>query len=107
MCTPNATNTVWSHCQCVLADGVERGILTANRMIPGPSIQVCEGDKVVVDVENHMEGMEVTLHWHGIFQRGSQYYDGVPFVTQCPIQQGNTFRYDKYIYPRSRILLHF
>lgn len=76
----------------MLADGVERGILTANRMIPGPSIQVCEGDKVVVDVENHMEGMEVTLHWHGIWQRGTQYYDGVPFVTQCPIQQGNTFR---------------
>lgn len=93
VCTPNATNTVWSHCQCVLADGVERGILTANRMIPGPSIQVCENDKVVVDVENHMEGMEVTIHWHGIHQRGSQYYDGVPFVTQCPIQQGNTFRY--------------
>lgn len=40
-----------------------------------------------------MEGMEVTIHWHGIWQRGSQYYDGVPFVTQCPIQQGNTFRY--------------
>lgn len=93
VCTPNATNTVWSHCQCVLADGVERGILTANRMIPGPSIQVCENDKVVIDVENHMEGMESTLHWHGIWQRGSQYYDGVPFVTQCPIQQGNTFRY--------------
>lgn len=92
VCTPNATNVVWSHCQCVLADGVERGILTANRMIPGPSIQVCEGDRVVVDVENHMEGMEVTIHWHGIWQRGSQYYDGVPFVTQCPIQQGNTFR---------------
>ncbi|XP_050514560.1 uncharacterized protein LOC114336593 [Diabrotica virgifera virgifera] len=93
VCTPNATNAVWSNCQCVLADGVERGLLTANRMLPGPSIQVCEGDKVVIDVENHMEGMEVTLHWHGIFQKGSQYYDGVPFVTQCPIQQGNTFRY--------------
>lgn len=77
----------------MLADGVERGVLTANRMIPGPSIQVCENDKVVIDVENHMEGMEVTIHWHGIHQRGSQYYDGVPFVTQCPIQQGNTFRY--------------
>lgn len=94
VCTPNATNTVWSHCQCVLADGVERGILTANRMIPGPSIQVCENDRVIVDVENHMEGMENTIHWHGIWQRGTQYYDGVPFVTQCPIQQGNTFRWE-------------
>lgn len=64
-------------------------------MIPGPSIQVCQGDKVVVDVENHMEGMEVTLHWHGVWQRGSQYYDGVPYVTQCPIQEGNTFRYKR------------
>ncbi|CAB0033411.1 unnamed protein product [Trichogramma brassicae] len=93
VCTPNATNTVWSHCQCVLADGVERGILTANRMIPGPSIQVCEGDRVVIDVENHMEGQEVTLHWHGVWQKGSQYYDGVPFVTQCPITAGTSFRY--------------
>ena len=93
VCTPNATNTVWSHCQCVLADGVERGILTANRMLPGPSIQVCEGDRVVVDVENHMEGQEVTIHWHGIWQTGSQYYDGVPYVTQCPITAGTSFRY--------------
>lgn len=93
VCTPNATNSIWSECQCVLADGVERGILAANRMIPGPSIQVCQGDKVVVDVENHMEGMEVTIHWHGVWQRGSQYYDGVPYVTQCPIQEGNTFRW--------------
>ncbi|KAJ3643230.1 hypothetical protein Zmor_025954 [Zophobas morio] len=93
VCTPNATNVMTSSCQCVLADGVERGILTANRMVPGPSIQVCEGDKVVVDVDNRMEGMEVTIHWHGVWQRGTQYYDGVPFVTQCPIQQGNVFRY--------------
>jgi FtsP/CotA-like multicopper oxidase with cupredoxin domain len=56
-------------------------------------LQVCEGEKVVIDVLNGMEGMEVTIHWHGIWQRGSQYSAGVPFVTQCPIQQGNTFRY--------------
>lgn len=117
VCTPNATNSVWSHCQCVLADGVERGILTVNRMLPGPSIQVgkihwfsngicdecyyftflcpqvCEGDKVVIDVRNSMEGMEATIHWHGIHQRGTQYSDGVPYVTQCPILNGNTFRY--------------
>ncbi|KAK7590828.1 hypothetical protein V9T40_002441 [Parthenolecanium corni] len=96
VCTPNATNTVWSHCQCVLADGVERGIITVNRMLPGPSIQVCEGDKVVIDVRNQMEGMELTIHWHGIHQRGTQYYDGVPYVTQCPILNGNTFRYQWY-----------
>lgn len=55
--------------------------------------QVCEGDKVVIDVFNAMEGMELTIHWHGVWQRGTQYSDGVPFVTQCPILNGNTFRY--------------
>ncbi|XP_060863791.1 uncharacterized protein LOC132940296 [Metopolophium dirhodum] len=93
VCTPNATNSLWSHCQCILADGVERGMLAVNRMLPGPSIQVCEGDKVVVDVLNHMHGMELVIHWHGLHQKGTQYYDGVPYVTQCPIHEGNTFRY--------------
>lgn len=40
-----------------------------------------------------MEGMELTIHWHGVWQRGTQYSDGVPYVTQCPILNGNTFRY--------------
>lgn len=57
------------------------------------SLQVCEGDKVVIDVENRMEGQAASIHWHGIHQKGTQYSDGVPYVTQCPIQEGNTFRY--------------
>ncbi|EFN74336.1 Laccase-4 [Camponotus floridanus] len=61
-------------------------------MIPGPSIDVCEGDKIVVDVINKMDS-ELTIHWHGVFQKGSQYYDGVPFVNQCPISAKSTFRY--------------
>lgn len=35
-----------------------------------------------------------SIHWHGINQYGSQYYDGVPYVTQCPILPGTSFRYD-------------
>ncbi|CAH1400296.1 unnamed protein product [Nezara viridula] len=34
-----------------------------------------------------------SMHWHGINQYGSQYSDGVPYVTQCPISPGTTFRY--------------
>ena len=33
------------------------------------------------------------IHWHGIHQRSSPYMDGVPYVTQCPILPGNSFRY--------------
>ncbi|XP_043605776.1 uncharacterized protein LOC122578009 isoform X2 [Bombus pyrosoma] len=43
-------------------------------------------------MENAATGMEVTIHWHGIFQNGFQYYDSVPYVTQFPIASSSTFR---------------
>ncbi|XP_015605758.1 uncharacterized protein LOC107272784 [Cephus cinctus] len=94
-CKPNNTNPLVHppQCQCIEADGYERTVLSINRMLPGPSIQICQYDRVVVDVQNNIPGLEVTIHWHGTFQKGTQYYDGVPFVTQCPIHSGNTFRY--------------
>lgn len=73
-------------------DGVERSIISVNRMIPGPTIDVCEGDRIVVDVANRIEGEGLTIHWHGIFQKDSQYYDGAAHVTQCPIPEQTTFR---------------
>ena len=57
------------------------------------TFQVCKGDRVIVDVKNDVYGAGVTVHWHGITQKGSPYSDGVPFLTQCPIENGNTFRY--------------
>ncbi|KAH9053264.1 Cupredoxin, partial [Lactarius vividus] len=33
-------------------------------------------------------------HWHGIFQRGSNYADGGAFVNQCPIIPGGNFTYE-------------
>ncbi|KAK1135838.1 hypothetical protein K0M31_000410 [Melipona bicolor] len=93
-CTPDtATNSICADCQCVPADGVSRMALTINRMMPGPSIQVCLGDLIVVDVTNKIAEDGITIHWHGVFQKDYQYYDGVPFVTQCPIVAGTTFRY--------------
>ena len=78
---------------CVFADGVEKTVTIINRQLPGPSIQVCQGDYIIVDVENAVHGQEVTMHWHGIFQNGYQFYDGVPYITQCPIPSSTTFRY--------------
>ncbi|XP_014240578.1 laccase-5-like [Cimex lectularius] len=79
--------------QCVTVDGVPRGIVTYNRIFPGPSIQVCKGDVIVVDVHNHLPSDSTSIHWHGIRHKNSPYYDGVPKVTQCPIHPGTTFRY--------------
>ena len=30
--------------------------------------QVCQGDRIVVTVENHLPGEATTIHWHGIHQ---------------------------------------
>ncbi|KAG7443320.1 Cupredoxin [Guyanagaster necrorhizus] len=35
-----------------------------------------------------------TIHWLGIFQRGTNYAGGVASVTQCPITTGSSFLYD-------------
>ncbi|XP_076675785.1 uncharacterized protein LOC143372965 [Andrena cerasifolii] len=95
-CIPDVSNSICANCQCVTLDGVERMALTVNRMMPGPSIQVCLGDYIVVDVQNNIKEDAITIHWHGLYQTGSQYYDGPPFITQCPIDPGNVFRYQFY-----------
>lgn len=33
------------------------------------------------------------MHWHGISQKGTPYMDGAPMITQCPIMEGQIFRY--------------
>lgn len=68
--------------------------MTINRQIPGPSIHVCENDLIVVDVKNQMGGTGATIHWHGFHQRKTPYFDGVPAITQCPIEFATTFRYN-------------
>ena len=54
---------------------------------------MCAGDTVSVDLMVKLPGHQETLHWHGILQKGTQYMDGVPMITQCPIEFGQTFRY--------------
>lgn len=78
---------------CVVADGVKRPIAVVNRQLPGPSVEVCKGDKIIVDMENLMMEESTTIHWHGHHQRGTPYMDGVPYVTQCPIPPKSMFRY--------------
>uniref|UniRef100_A0A336LRE1 CSON012189 protein n=1 Tax=Culicoides sonorensis TaxID=179676 RepID=A0A336LRE1_CULSO len=78
---------------CIPADGVERGVMSINRQIPGPFIHVCKDDLIVVDVVNAMAGTATSLHWHGLHMKDTPFMDGVPFVTQCPIDFSNAFRY--------------
>ena len=68
--------------------------MTINHMIPGPAIEVCQGDTIVVNLQNKMRIVDGTsIHWHGFLQRNSQHMDGVPMITQCPIMAGDRFQY--------------
>ncbi|KAG6476282.1 hypothetical protein ZIOFF_065521 [Zingiber officinale] len=70
-----------------------KSIVTVNGQFPGPKLIVREGDRVVVKVTNHVS-YNITLHWHGIRQLRSGWADGPAYVTQCPIQTGQTYVYD-------------
>ncbi|RWR95403.1 laccase-17 [Cinnamomum micranthum f. kanehirae] len=70
-----------------------RSIVTVNGQFPGPRIVAREGDRVVVKVVNHVQN-NVTIHWHGVRQLRSGWADGPAYVTQCPIQTGQSYIYN-------------
>lgn len=64
-----------------------------NDTYPGPLIEACWGDEVVVHVTNYLQTNGTTIHWHGVRQQSSNEMDGVNGITQCPIAYGDTFTY--------------
>ena len=71
--------------------GTQR-IMTVNGEFPGPTVEVAEGDALIVRVVNR-GSYNVTVHWHGVRQMRTGWSDGPEFVTQCPIRPGNSYTY--------------
>ncbi|XP_034569620.1 laccase-15 isoform X2 [Setaria viridis] len=63
-----------------------------NGQLPGPAIDVTEGDSVTVHVVNKSPH-NITIHWHGVKQWLNCWADGVPMITQLPIQPNQNFTY--------------
>ncbi len=61
-----------------------------NGQYPGPLIQVPRDATITVNVTNRLE-FPTAVHWHGI--RLENRFDGVPGLTQDPIEPGETFQY--------------
>jgi hypothetical protein len=74
-------------------DGVFRPMLALNGKFPGEMIRCNEGDTIIVNVENKATNA-TSIHWHGISQNGTNWMDGAPGITQCPIAPGARFRYE-------------
>ncbi|MCO5582938.1 hypothetical protein L7F22_036842 [Adiantum nelumboides] len=69
-------------------------IVTVNDQFPGPTITVREGERVIVSVTNDMPDKNITIHWHGVRQLRTAWYDGPAYITQCPIMPGRSFVYN-------------
>ncbi|KAK2599029.1 hypothetical protein QQS21_005495 [Conoideocrella luteorostrata] len=73
-------------------DGVSRNMLLVNDRSPGPVIEVEQDDWVVVHVQN-TSPYNTSVHFHGIEMENTPWSDGVPGVTQRPIEPGRNFTY--------------
>ncbi len=73
-----------------LRDAVTENMVSVFPDAPPPVLRMREGVPFSIDVTNTLEEAS-TMHWHGI--RVPNKMDGVPYLTQWPIQQGETWRY--------------
>ena len=79
----------------IAPDGVNKSVLLINNAFPGPTLEANWGDFFNITVHNAITGPEegASLHWHGLLQHNSPWYDGVPSVQQCPIAPGESMTY--------------
>ena len=71
-------------------DGRPLSVWAYNGQVPGPVLRVRLGDELEVHFENQLP-QPTTIHWHGV--RVPNAMDGVPGVTQDPIERGDSFTY--------------
>ncbi|XP_016496465.1 laccase-4-like [Nicotiana tabacum] len=68
-------------------------IVTVNGKFPGPTVYAREDDTVLIRVVNHVK-YNVSIHWHGVRQLRTGWADGPAYITQCPIQPGQSYLYN-------------
>jgi FtsP/CotA-like multicopper oxidase with cupredoxin domain len=61
-----------------------------NRQVPGPTIRLTVGDRVRLNVRNDLPE-ETSVHWHGLVVPNEM--DGPAYITQPPIEPGETYTY--------------
>ena len=70
--------------------GKLRRAIAVNGQIPMPTLTFTEGDTAVIYAHNELDE-ETSLHWHGLFLPNKE--DGVPNLTQMPIEPHTTHLY--------------
>ncbi len=65
--------------------------IAVNGSVPGPLIRLREGQRVRLNVTNHLEE-DTSIHWHGLLV--PFHMDGVPGISFPGIKPGQTFTYE-------------
>lgn len=73
--------------------GNQEAVLVANGQIPGPTIVVYENQELIIKVKNELSDLAFSVHWHGMYQKGTPYMDGSLKVSHCPIFPQQEFSY--------------
>ena len=75
-------------------DGLHaRPVIGINNQWPLPALTANVGEQVTVHLTNQLGNETTGMHFHGLFQNGTNSMDGPTGVTQCPIGPGETFTY--------------
>jgi hypothetical protein len=74
-----------------------------NGSVPGPTIEVNEGDHVRIYFHNNLPE-HTTVHWHGLEIPVNM--DGVPYVSQEPVKPGGVFVYDFTLHQNGTYFYH-
>lgn len=71
--------------------------------VPGPTIEANEGDRVRIMFHNNLPEA-TSIHWHGIEVPTEM--DGVPFISQPPIEPGAMFTYEFTLHQNGTFFYH-
>ncbi|KAJ2775380.1 ferroxidase fet3 [Coemansia nantahalensis] len=69
-----------------------RRMIGVNNKWPPPAIHVNLNDTLVINAHNSLDEA-TSLHMHGFYQNGTNYYDGAVGVTECGIAPNSTYTY--------------
>ncbi|KAH7139894.1 Cupredoxin [Dactylonectria estremocensis] len=72
----------------------ERPVIGINGQWPIPVINVTVGDRIVINAHNSLGNQSTSLHFHGLYQNGTNHMDGAAGVVQCGIAPDTTFTYN-------------
>jgi len=88
-------------------DANSSSIVLINNQMPGPLIEAQLNDILVIHVTNYLPASErLAIHFHGMLVRETPHMDGVPYITQMPIESQRTFTYVFRAYPAGTYFYH-